>query len=143
MKSMIRSAMYNELTAYWIQHDTCKQLHLIRCDWQPRDFSRQSVSRFTISCYHTFACGHGYLRSWSHRIGLSPSPHCRHGCGVTETAEHILLHCPFYQSAHNSICKLCDSNGLNVSQHTVHTENILQSCVEKILRQFLDNIKHD
>ena len=136
-KSAIRTAMFNELTDIWKHEPSCKQLHNIHSDWRPRSYCRRSVSRVTISCYHTLACGAGYLRSWSHRIKLSPSPNCRHGCNVSETAEHILLDCPFYTSARNSVCKLCVSHGLDISQNTFLTESILQFRVEKLLRQFL------
>ena len=95
VKTQIQTAMFNELTDYWTQADSCKNLHLIHNDWQPRKFSDKSLSRVTTSCYHTFACGHGYLRAWSHRIERSSSPNCRHGCGIPETSEHILLECPF------------------------------------------------
>ena len=72
-----------------------------------------------------------------------PFPNCRHGCNVSETAEHILLDCPFYVSARNSICELCVSHGLDISQKTFLTESILQYRVEKLLRQFIDSTKHD
>ena len=139
----IQTAMYNELTEIWKHNPSCKQLHNIHSDWRPRVYCKRSISDITISCYHTFACGFGYLRSWSHHIGLSPCPNCRHGCNVSETAEHILLDCPFYVSARNSICELCVSHGLDISQKTFLTENILQYRVEKLLRQFIDNTKHD
>ena len=145
-KAAIKLAMYNELTDIWKQDPSCKQLHNIHSDWRPRVYCKRSISRITISCYHTFACGFGYLRSWFHHIGLSPSPNCRHGCNVPETAEHILLDCPFYASTCNSICKLCVSHRLDISPSTFLTESILQFRVEKLLRQFLDTVdsnKHD
>ena len=78
-----------------------------------------------------------------YEIPLCHSPNCRHGCGVAETTEHILLNCPFYDSVRNSVCELCVSNGLDISQKTFLTESILQLRVEKLLRQFLDSIEHD
>merc|ERR1712035_85777 len=126
VKTQIQTAMFNELTDYWTQADSCKNLHLIHNDWQPRKFSNKSLSRVTTSCYHTFACGHGYLRAWSHRIERISSPNCRHGCGIPETSEHILLECPFYNTERKSICKLCESMNLNVSQQTFLTEKRLQ-----------------
>ena len=137
VKAKIIAAMFNELTDFWAQSDSCSHLHLIHSDWQPRNFSSRSLSRVTTSCYHTFACGHGYLRSWSHHIGLIPSPNCRHGCGIPETAAHILLSCPFYNNERNSVCKLCESLGLNVSLQTFLTDCRLQTRVEKLLHLFL------
>jgi hypothetical protein len=39
--------------------------------------------------------GHGYLKTYlKRRIGKADSNRCR--CGISETAEHLLLSCPEY-----------------------------------------------
>eukprot|EP00493_Phyllostaurus_siculus_P022848 UN23182 len=85
--------MYNELSQYWNQVDSCKMLHSIHGDWSPRRLATKIHSRITTSCYHGFACGQGYLRSRRYRYGKCSSANCRHGCNMLETAEHILVHC--------------------------------------------------
>ena len=63
----------------------------------------------------------------------------QNGLKIPEASEHILLECPFYNTVRKSICKLCESMDLNVSQQTFLTEKRLQLSVEKLLRSFLDN----
>ena len=95
-------------------------------------------SRSAISCYHDFACGHGYLRTWQHRIGIRASPLCRFCDTEPETAKHILLECRIFRTHHTKLRQLCDANDLEFNLSTTLVEGILQLEVEKLLSTFLD-----
>ena len=69
-------------------------------------------------------------------------PQCRHGCNDIETAEHILVHCPFYNKERRLLITLCNSLGLEVSIGTFLTDKRLQTRVERLLARFL-NAKDD
>ena len=136
-RQAIKTAMYNELSQYWGQADGCKILRSIHNDWNPRRLATKIHSRITTSCYHGFACGQGYLRSRRHRYGKCSTPDCRHGCNMLETAEHILVHCPFYSKERKLLVTLCNSFGLEVSIGTFLTDKRLQTHVERLLSRFL------
>ena len=58
-------------------------------------------------------------------------------CNVAETAEHILVHCPFYNKERKLLTTLCNSLGLEVSMVTFLTDKRLQTRVERLLERFL------
>ena len=136
-REAIKSAMYSELTQYWRQIDSCKITRSIHLAWKPRKLASKIHSRVTTSCFHGFACGQGYLKSRRHKYGKCTSPDCRHGCNVAETAEHILVHCPFYNKERKLLTTLCNSLGLEVSMVTFLTDKRLQTRVERLLGRFL------
>ena len=138
VKLKLRDAMFNELTQYWRKCDDCKPLHIIYDDWRPRELASRIFSRLTTSCYHNFACGHSKLRARQHHFGLCHSPLCRHGCNTPETAEHVLVHCPFFHKERMLIRALCDSLDLQVSSRTFLTDLRLHQCVERFLKVYLD-----
>ena len=138
VKSALQEAMFAELTTYWNTFDSCKILHSVHNDWQPRRLSSNIFSRITTSCYHSFACGYGYLNSWRHHIGICTTPDCRHGCKKSETAEHILLHCPFYDKERFLITDICNSLGLRITVGTFLTDHRLHRRVEQLLHKFLN-----
>ena len=118
-------------------HNNCRISRSIHLDWKPRKRASKIRSRVTISCFHGFACGQGYLRSRRHKYGKCTSPNCRHGCNVAETAEHILVHCPFYNKERKLLTTQCNSLGLEVSLVTFLTDKRLQTRVERLLGRFL------
>ena len=136
-REAIKSAMYSELTQYWRQIDSCKITRSIHLAWKPRKLASKIHSRVTTSCFHGFACGQGYLKSRRHKYGKCTSPDCRHGCNVAETAEHILVHCPFYNKERKLLTTLCNSFGLEVSMVTFLTDKRLQTRVERLIGRFL------
>ena len=136
-REAIKLAMYAELTQYWRQTDSCKITRSIHTDWKPRRLTTRIHSRVTTSCYHGFACGQGYLRSRRHKYGKCTSPQCRHGCNDIETAEHILVHCPFYSKERKLLTTLCNSLGLEASNVTFLIDKRLHTRVERLLGRFL------
>ena len=61
--------------------------------WQIRSKIQvpQGTKRELASSFYQLKLGHGYLKSYLHRIGRSESDLCR--CGKRETTEHLLLSC--------------------------------------------------
>ena len=79
------------------------------------------------------SCGHRKLTARQHRFGLCNSPIYRHDCNTSETAEHVLVHCPFFNKDRVLISALCDSLGLQVFSRTFLTDLCLQQCVERLV----------
>jgi hypothetical protein len=52
------------------------------------------AKRAITSAYYQLKIGHGYLKSYLHRINKSTTDKCR--CRRPETAEHLLLVCKDY-----------------------------------------------
>ena len=69
--------------------------------------------------------------------GINMASVLRHGCNVAETAEHILVHCPFYNKERKLLTTLCNSLGLEVSMVTFLTDKRLQTRVERLIGRFL------
>ena len=141
VKQVIQTAMFNELTIFWRDCGDCTCLHAIYDDWQPRKLASRIFSRVTTSCYHDFACGHSKLRARHHHFGIAKSPLCRHGCDAAETAEHVLLHCPFFTKERLLINTKCLSLGLDISLRTFLTNNQIHTVVERLLSLFLKHHK--
>ena len=141
VKKAIQNAMFNELTIFWRDSTDCSCLHAIYDDWQPRELAHRIFSRVTTSCYHDFACGHSKLRARHHHFGITKSPLCRHGCNETETAEHVLLHCPFFNKERLLINAKCRSLGIEISLRTFLTNNQIHTVVERLLSLFLKHHK--
>jgi len=141
VKSAIKVAMFNELTIFWRNCSECSCLHAIYDDWQPRKLASNIFSRVTTSCYHDFACGHSKLRARHHIFGIAKSPLCRHGCNAAETAEHVLLHCPFFNKERLLISTKCLSLSLDISVRTFLTNNQIHTVVERLLSLFLQHHK--
>ena len=143
IKKAIQIAMFSELSDYWKITDIGRHLFLIHKDWKPRRFSNKTFSRITTCYYHSFACGHGYLRARTFKYGICSSPDCRHGCNSPETAEHILLHCPFYNKERNMVLNACNSHNLEISIGTFLSSNLIQIPVERLLARFVNEVATD
>ena len=65
----------------------------------------------------------------------------RRGCNTPETAEHILLHCPFYDKERSLINSYFQAQGFDVSLRTFLTSKQISRKVEHLLASFLDACK--
>ena len=59
------------------------------------------TKRQLASAFYQLKLGHGYLKSYLHRLGHSESDLCQ--CGKRETAEHLLLRCKILAAARSRL----------------------------------------
>ena len=95
-RKVLSDAIFRELTIYWRQLDEAKLTRSIHDQWSAGAMPSAMFTRYTHCVYHNLALGRGPLRAVIFRDhDDSHLRCCRHGCDAEETAEHVLLHCPF------------------------------------------------
>jgi hypothetical protein len=65
--------------------------------------SQVSGPRAITSAFYQLKLGHGYLKSYLHRLDKTSNDKCR--CGAPETAEHLLLNCSDYNQERQALRK--------------------------------------
>jgi ribonuclease HI len=98
-------------------------------DWKLRSKIElpSSTKREQASAFYQLKLGHGYLKSYLHRLGHSSNDLCR--CGKRETAEHLLLNCRDLAAARWRLRDGLGGNRLSLKL-LLHTK----SGIEKTLR---------
>lgn len=72
----------------------------------------QGTKREIASAFYQLKTGHGYNKSYLHRIGKSETNCC--SCGAVQTPEHLLLSCRRYSEARRALMKELDTNRLTL-----------------------------
>jgi ribonuclease HI len=82
----------NFFTAYTSKISHNSQSYGRKYIWKPPSLSvPKGAKREQISSFYQLKLGHGYLKSYLHRLGLASNDTC--SCGGRETPEHLLLSC--------------------------------------------------
>ena len=63
----------------------------------------QGIKRELASSIFQLKIGHGYLKSYLHRLNITPDNKCI--CGLKETAKHLLLVCRDYRVERKALLK--------------------------------------
>ena len=84
-----------------------------------------------------YPCG-SLTKHWSQEnpLGLCTFPDC-HQKNLTETAEHVLLHCPAYSITRENLITLCLKTQDHVS-HCLVTSFLLSDTTKKMMQFLLD-----
>ena len=79
--------------------------------------------RLLASAFFQLKLGHGYLKSYLHRLNIASNNKCK--CGKTENAKHLLLYCTLYKEERIRLFSLfkgsLDASAFNL-RVLLHTE---------------------
>ena len=84
-------------------------------------------------------CGNGILSDDRFRRGYSGPVDCRWGCGVTETLDHVLLHCSCYPVQESVMRGVCVRECLDFTVRNLMTHPGLLHHVEKFFLAIYGN----
>ena len=62
---------------------------------------------------------------------------CRYGCNVTESPEHVLLHCRHVEKSRKVLRRICGKRGVQFSMKMLLNNSHLQIAVEKLMSDFM------
>ena len=105
--SLIREAMYMDLTRCWNSYqgaDFTRDIHTV---WKPDPIGLDIDSRLGWSLVNGAVCGSSIFRDDMSRRGYTGSTQCRWGCNTRETVSHVLLHCSCYPEQRSRIREIC------------------------------------
>ena len=72
---------------------------------------------------HRLRSGHNLLRYQRSRINVEVDPGCRFGCLAIEDADHIVIHCPYFQLERQKLAAYCLRRGIELT-----LSNVLGCC---------------
>lgn len=76
----------------------CREAKLLLNSFSaPRTEALLRLNRKDIAAVTGILTGHAKLNEHLHRMGLKSEPDCDRCGNISESAEHLLCHCPFYQ----------------------------------------------
>ena len=133
----LRTAMFAELTSLWKASDHAKFTRVIHPVWSKRQLPSLMHSKCTHSWYHSVALGRGPFRDRLKVMGKRDCDMCRYGCNVTESPEHVLLHCRHVEKSRKVLRRICGKRGVQFSMKMLLNNSHLQIAVEKLMADFL------
>ena len=133
----LRTAMFAELTSLWEASDHAKFTRVIHPVWSKRQLPSLMHSKCTHSWYHNVALGRGPFRDRLKVMGKRDCDMCRYGCNVTESPEHVLLHCRHVEKSRKVLHRICAKRDLQFSMKTLLNNTHLQIGVEKLMADFM------
>ena len=112
--------------------------HGVHSEWRDSNFHASMVTRYSHTVYHNAALGRGPFGAIVHRNALDDRLRkCRHGCGVDETLEHVLLESSFVDADRNCLCGSLQDCGKDLSVASALGEKKVSEDCEKLLASFL------
>ena len=123
--------------------DHAKFTHVIHPVWSKRQLPSLMHSKCTHSWYHNVALGRGPFRDRLKVMGKRDCDMCRYGCNVTESPEHVLLHCRHVEKSRKVLHRICAKRDLQFSMKTLLNNTHLQIGVEKLMADFMKSSTDD
>ena len=133
----IKKLLYAELTEKWNADGKKRCTHVAYPKWKQVKLSRFMYSRYTTRLFNRLICNRGPLRIRKHATEHCQSSLCRHGCGVDEDLEHVILRCPTYEIHRKAVKKRCHDIGVEMKLEILCSDPRLHLSMEK----FVGNMK--
>lgn len=148
IRSAERKSTIRDWSWKWLRSNKAPWTHLVIPNLDR--WVNRTTPRVPLTYHMTQALtGHGCFQSYLYRMGRTPSPRCVHCPCESDTAEHTLLHCPYWDGARVSLRErlgrsptvvdvpgiLCGPQREDLPADHVERANALQEA-EETFRQF-------
>ena len=107
--------------------------HTVHEHWNPRLLPRSMCTRYSTTLVNRICLNRGPVGDREHAIGRRRSNLCRHGCGVLEDIEHVMLRCPSYEKSRMKLRRRCEAHKLNFDLQTIFCDRRVHSDLEKFV----------
>ena len=134
--SLIRKAMFAELTSYWNSMSLSILTRRIHPIWEERVLNRSMKCKLANSYYHRYALNRGPSNELLFNWQKCDSPLCRSGCGIVENIDHIFIDCCHNEHLRIELRSICLKNNITFSIQSIFSNPKLQEATERFISRF-------
>ena len=134
--SLIREAMYMDLTRCWTNYQGAGFTRGIHEEWRADSIELMMDSRLGWSLVNGAVCGNSIFRDDMSRRGYTGSIKCRWGCDTRENVTHVLLHCHCYSEQRSKMREICRQENVNFTVKNLLSHPRLVRQTERFFQLF-------